>query len=350
MTDNIQDIKNVPELRFPEFEGEWVCKKFSSLYSFKPTNSFSREKLNYEEGCVKNIHYGDIHTKFKTFFDVSEEHVPFVNEDVNLSRISEDCYVQEGDLIIADASEDYADIGKTIEVLKLSGEKVLAGLHTLLARRESNEMAFGFSGALMKTPKVRLDFKQIAQGTKVLGISNKRVADIILNTPNLPEQEKIANFLMQVDKRIENLNKKKEKLEEYKKGVMQKIFSQEIRFKDEDGNDYPSWEEKRLGDVVSFLRGNNLSKMDLVKNGVNKCIHYGELFTTYKEVIKNIQSSTNIVNGVRSIKGDILMPSSDVTPLGLATSSCILSDNVILGGDINVLRPKINVDSVYFWS
>ena len=53
-----------PTLRFSEFSGEWNTKKYNQIYSFYPTNSFSRDNLNYENGTIKNIHYGDIHTKF----------------------------------------------------------------------------------------------------------------------------------------------------------------------------------------------------------------------------------------------------------------------------------------------
>jgi type I restriction enzyme S subunit len=92
---------NVPALRFPEFKGEWESHKMGEVYSFKVTNSFSRENLNYENGTVKNIHYGDIHTKFQTLFDITKENVPFINPDIYIERISTDNYCKEGDLILA---------------------------------------------------------------------------------------------------------------------------------------------------------------------------------------------------------------------------------------------------------
>ena len=104
------------EIRFKDERGkdypEWERKKLGDLYEFKSTNSFPREKLNYIEGWVHNIHYGDIHTKYKARFTLNEETVPFVNFNVDVSNIREDLFCQEGDLLIADASEDYSEIGK----------------------------------------------------------------------------------------------------------------------------------------------------------------------------------------------------------------------------------------------
>ncbi len=107
------------------------------------------------------------------------------------------------------------------------------------------------------------------------------------------------------------------------------------------------WEEKKLGEIFYFLRGSSLSKSDIAEDGINKCIHYGELFTIYKEKIAQIKSSTNLTNGQFSKIGDILMPSSDVTSQGLATASAIFEENVIVGGDTNILRPKKAIDSLF---
>jgi type I restriction enzyme S subunit len=252
-----------PKLRFPGFLGRWASKKFGELYSFRSTNSLSRDNLNYELGIVKNIHYGDIHTKFESHFDILKEKVPFVNPDVNLSRISQDNYLREGDLVIADASEDYNDIGKTIEVINLNNESVLAGLHTFLARKESNEIFLGFPTFLLKSRKVRLDIMKIAQGTKVLSLSSNRLGNIFLDFPSLPEQTKIASFLATVDEKIQHLKKQLSLQEQYKKGVMQKIFSREIRFKDENGKDFPEWEEKKLGEVINQKNNRNKENIEL---------------------------------------------------------------------------------------
>ncbi|ACT96439.1 restriction endonuclease subunit S [Dyadobacter fermentans] len=216
------------ELRFKGDNGEafpdWQKVKFGEVYTFKVTNSLSRDKLNYTEGEVRNIHYGDIHTKFNILFDIKKEPVPFVNDDVLLNRLSEDSYCKEGDLVIADASEDYNDIGKSIEIFNLDGEKVLAGLHTFLARPNRNTMSPGFGGYLMRSEKVKLQLMFIAQGTKVLSISTSRLSNIEIDLPIIFEQKKIVDFLSNLDSTIACCTNEIQLLEIWKKGLLQRLF------------------------------------------------------------------------------------------------------------------------------
>lgn len=99
------------------------------------------------------------------------------------------------------------------------------------------------------------------------------------------------------------------------------------------------WEEKPLGEIASFFKGKGLPKSAILPEGKNPCVHYGELFTQYPEVIDAIKSHTDLnTNCFFSVRNDVLMPTSDVTPSGLAKSCCINLDGVILGGDILVIR------------
>ena len=95
-----------------------------------------------------------------------------------------------------------------------------------------------------------------------------------------------------------------------------------------------------LGEVATFLKGKSLPKKSIVEEGVHKCIHYGELFTYYPAIIKDVKSRTSqsITDSIVSLSNDVLMPTSDVTPTGLAVASCIREDNIVLGGDILVIR------------
>ena len=286
----------IPQIRFPEFNGNWEIKEFGNLYDFKTTNSFSRDNLNYENGSVKNIHYGDIHTKFNAQFDITKELVPFINEDIDVSKINDESYLIEGDLVIADASEDYADIGKAIEIINLNDEKTVAGLHTLLARKKSEDIAIGFASFILKTNRVRLAVMKIAQGSKVLSLSANRFAKIDLHLPKPDEQTKIASFISKIETQIQLLEKEKALLEKYKRAISKKIFNQEIRFKDDSGNDFPDWEEKVLGDICT-KKSSNISANILEKNsgeyklyganGLFKCIDFFEENDEYISIVKD---------------------------------------------------------------
>ncbi len=269
----LNSLAKVPKLRFKEFLEDWEEKEYGEIYSFYSTNSFSRDNLNYNNGNIKNIHYGDIHTKFNTIFNIEKENVPYINKDINLSNIKEENYCLVGDLVVADASEDYMDIGKTIEIVKLNNEKMLSGLHTLLARPNKFNVALGYAGYLLQSWKVRKQVMIIAQGTKVLSLSTSRLSKIKLNLPSKKEQEKIASFLSSLDKKIEILDKKISLLQKYKKGLMQKIFSKELRFKANGGSNFPDWEEKRIGSLPIIISDGNYGEMypsqkDFKKNGI----------------------------------------------------------------------------------
>ena len=215
------------ELRFKDENGKefpnWEKKKLGKIYSFKSTNSYSRENLNYEVGELRNIHYGDIHTKFQVKFDLTKEYVPFINPEIAV-KVLDDNYCKEGDLVIADASEDYADVGKCIELINLNNERIVAGLHTILARPDLTIIQIGFGGFLMKSIEIRKQIMLIAQGTKVLSISATRLAGIEVELPSKKEQTKISNFLSAIDEKINRTENQIQQTELYKKGLLQKMF------------------------------------------------------------------------------------------------------------------------------
>lgn len=114
-----------------------------------------------------------------------------------------------------------------------------------------------------------------------------------------------------------------------------------LRFKDKNGNAYPEWEEKAMEHFGTFLKGNNLSKADLTSNGY-PCILYGELYTKYSEITEKIHSYTDRLETNQTIgnMNDVLIPSSGETAIDISTATCLLVNYVLLGGDLNVFRPK----------
>ena len=206
-----------------------------------------------------------------------------------------------------------------------------------------------FTNYLLRTSKVRKQLVARGKTATMTTIGQADIAAVMIAFPSLPEQTKIANFLTAVDEKITQLTQKNALLTQYKKGVMQKIFSQKLRFKDDNGQDFPEWKEKLVGEVFNDFKGTGLSKDKIGEVGKNKCILYGHLFTRYSEVITDIESRTDFKEGLTSVAGDILMPSSTTTKgIDLAKASSINQSGVLLGGDIIVLRLKEKGNSNFF--
>ncbi len=165
--------------------------------------------------------------------------------------------------------------------------------------------------------------------------------------PTLDEQKAIADTLSDTDNLIQNLKTLITKKIDIKQGAKQELLTGKKRLIGFERG----WETIKLGDISDFYKGKSLSKSELKIDGRNKCIHYGELFTYYSEIITKIKSRTNLSENIFNSKvNDVLMPTSDVTPNGLATASCINEENVILGGDILVIRVNDSILNGIFFS
>nr|WP_270750129.1 restriction endonuclease subunit S [Fusobacterium hominis] len=154
---------------------------------------------------------------------------------------------------------------------------------------------------LMHTKKFLDKVLERCTGTSYPAINSEDLSNISIKiSKNINEQEKIANFLSSVDKKISLTEEKLELFREYKKGVMQKIFSQELRFKDSDGNDYPEWEEKKLEDIVNINKGKQLNKELLEKQGEYPVINGGILPSGYTDKYNTLSNTITISEGGNS--------------------------------------------------
>jgi type I restriction enzyme S subunit len=214
-------------LRFKDENGQdypdWEEKTFGELFSWVNTNSLSREKLTDETGTIQNIHYGDIHSKFRAAFMQSREPVPYIIS-AEAHAFKDDQFCKVGDVVIADASEDYADIGKSIEIIELNGTPLVAGLHTYIARPKSKQTAVGFFGHYLRDFKLRRQIMRIAQGISVLGVSKGNLEKLTLTIPHPAEQRKIADFLTAIDDKINHVSNELEQAKLFKKGLLQQMF------------------------------------------------------------------------------------------------------------------------------
>jgi type I restriction enzyme S subunit len=184
------------------------------------------------------------------------------------------------------------------------------------------------------------------QGTKQQSYTGKiaRTLPIIL-PPSKSEQTAIAIALSDTDTLIENLEKLIAKKRNIKQGVMQELLTGKKRLAGFNGK----LVERKLGEVAEVLKGRGLSKEKLHPEGEIPCILYGELFTSYNRIINTVKSKTNIDEGELSKAGDVLMPGSTTTiGIDLAIASTILQNNVLLGGDIIIIRPSSKyIDSIF---
>lgn len=174
-------------------------------------------------------------------------------------------------------------------------------------------------------------------------LSGALVKTIKVPVPPLVEQKKIAKILYAWDTAIEITEKLLLNSRKQKQSLIQRLLTGNDKFQEYDNE----WSNYFLNELFDFKKGKGLSKGTLVSNG-RKCILYGELYTRYGEVITHVVSRTIESDGFTSKSGDILIPSSTTTTgVDLANATALLEDGVLLGGDINVLRPKKKINSVF---
>lgn len=326
--------KRIPDLRFSEFDGAWKLNRLKEISSISSgVTPLRSNKVYFQNADIPWVKTLDLNNSEITTTEECISEIALKETSARKNPI--------GSILIA-MYGGFNQIGRTgLLTLEATTNQAIS----VVVPEEYINSHFLLHFLNHNVGKWR---RYAASSRKDPNITSRDVGDFLVLFPPKGEQEKLASFLEAIATHLTQLRRKHELLQTYKRGVMQKIFSQRIRFKQDDGSDFPDWEKKKLKNIFDFHRGGSLSKSDLVTQGRNLCIHYGQLFTLYKEVIHSIQSRTNIDNGFTSNVGDILMPTSDVTPIGLATASTLLQKGVVLGGDMNILRPTRNISSVFF--
>lgn len=219
------------QVRLPGFSGEWVSIEVGKVFSFLRTYAISRENLINNTSNIQNIgniHYGDIHSTYgSTSIDLRSVSVPSVR-NVDFTPNENDLLIN-GDLIMADASEDYEGIGITISIHGMENKKVVGGLHTYVLRDASKKTEEKYRQYIFWNPQVRKQLKKMANGVSVYGISKSNLSKIRLDLPTSPEQASIANILITADKEIEALKKELVLLEDQKKFLLNNLITGKIR-------------------------------------------------------------------------------------------------------------------------
>jgi len=250
--------------------------------------------------------------------------IKLTNADIERFRL------REGDLLVCEGGE----VGRAaIWEKQLDECYYQKALHRLRAKR-------GYDVQLAKNLLHRYAttgaLSDFVTQTSIAHLPKDKFERLPIPVPPQVEQRAIAAALGDVDALLGALDAAIAKQRDLKQATMQQLLTGQTRLPGFAGE----WETKCLGDLAVFLKGKGLPKSALLPFGRHPCIHYGELFTKYAEEIRLIISSTDEARDcVRSSANDVLMPTSDVTPRGLAKASCVIMSGVILGGDILIIRP-----------
>src|SRR3990170_8057426 len=220
---------------------DWTVKPLGDLFAFSGGLTASRDQLSPSVGYCY-LHYGDIHTSKKSYVDVRAEYQDIPKLDIPLAKVSSVSLLADGDVVFVDASEDDAGTSKHVVVINPDGSHFIAGLHTIVAKAKSDALDRGYRRYCFQAPAVQAQFRFFAVGTKVSGVSKTNIAKISLSVPSAPEQEAIAEALIDADALIESLEQLLAKKRQLKQGAMQELLTGKKRLPGFAGD----WEVKRL--------------------------------------------------------------------------------------------------------
>lgn len=229
----MEKLKNAPYLRFPDFNCEWETKLLGEISKINPTNKSLPEKFIYID--LESVESGEL---------MKEEVIYRDEAPSRAQRI-----LAKDDLIF----QMVRPYQKNNFYFDKNGIYVASTGYAQIRARENSKYLYQYLHFQKFVDKVI----ERCTGTSYPSINSGDLSNISISFPTLPEQQKIANFLTSVDTKLTQLKQKKNLLEQYKKGVMQKIFSQEIRFKDDEGKEFPEWEVKKLGQLAERMSRKN---------------------------------------------------------------------------------------------
>lgn len=341
--------RKVPALRFKGFTKDWEQRKLGEVFLFLQNNTVSRAELNDENGNAKNIHYGDVLIKYGEYLDVNKENLSFFN-DLELKSKFQDSYLQNGDIIVADTAEDET-VGKCTEIMGLTHQNVVSGLHTIPMRPQL-KFAAGYLGFYLNANSYHAQLKPLMQGIKVTSISKGAIQNTLVKFPtDYSEQEILGKLFLNLNNLITLHQRKLEKLKKIKKSMLEKMFPKseekipEIRF----SSFINDWEQRKLGDMGSTFTGLSGKTKEDFGHGKAKFITYMNVFSNPVadwEMMESVEIDLK-QNCVKA--GDVFFTTSSETPEEVGMSCVLLenADNIYLNSFCFGYRPIEKFDLNY---
>lgn len=278
----MSEIIKMPTLRFPDFNGAWMKSKIGDITQKYVNPVDVNADFYYQEIGIRSHGKGIFHKE------------PVLGKEIGNKRVFR---IKENAFIVNIVFAWEQAVGKTTE--KEIGMIASHRFPMYLPKDDKISIDFLLHFFLTRKGKSLLELASPGGAGRNKTLGQKEFENLALSIPSPPEQQKIADFLSSIDKQIQLLKEKKDALDNYKKGVMQKLFSQEIRFKDENRNNYPDWKEKRLGEILFEHKTRNTNNkitevFSVAKQHgvVNQIEHLGRSYasediTNYKVVFPN---------------------------------------------------------------
>ncbi|HIW06760.1 MAG TPA: restriction endonuclease subunit S [Candidatus Ignatzschineria merdigallinarum] len=328
---------NIPQIRFKGFEGEWGKKPFSKIYSYVRNGFVGTATPHYVEQGVPYIQGRNI--KCGKLLDNG-----YVNISEEFHKSKPNSKVLVNDLLIVQSGH----VGDTAVVCsKFEG----ANCHAILVATPANQLECNsyFYNSYFLSDSGKAKIQIITTGNTVKHILSSDLKTLIVPKPTYHEQTQIGDFFQKIDQVIELQQKALDTARAYKQSMLQKMFPQKgekvprVRFAGFSGD----WNELKLAKLVSFSKGKGYSKSSLVNEG-NPIILYGSLYTDYRSNIDNVTTfAIPLENSIYSEGNEIILPSSGESDVDIARASAVTQKGVLLGGDLNVLKPKKDFNNIF---
>ncbi len=324
---------SVPKLRFKAFDGDWSETLFQDLFIFK--NGVNASKEQYGSG-IKFINVLDIiNNPNGITYDSIIGSVNITSKEIDKNL------VKYGDVLFQRSSETREEVGQSN--VYLGKDPVVFGGFVIRgsAQKEYDPI---FMNGLLKTDSLRDQITQLSGGSTRFNIGQDSLNKVSAYLPLKEEQTKIASFLSAVDEKISQLTQKHELLSQYKQGMMQKLFSQQLRFKADDGSEFGEWEDKKLGEVGENIIGLTYSPTDVTNDGT------GILVLRSSNIKEGRLDKSDQVRVNKKIQDKIIVQPNDIlicTRNGsqrLIGKSVIINDDEVMtfGAFMSVYRSKYN--------
>lgn len=271
---------NTPELRFPEFKDSWHIKNLKEIGTFK--NGINKDKNSFG--------YGFPFVNLNDVFSQSNISINDLGLIDSTQKERAEYNLIKGDILFIRSSVKPSGVGLTKVVHQSLTNTVYSGF-LIRFREQSKVLDDNFKSYIFSSKTIRKQIIALSSTSANTNINQDSLKKVKVILPILKEQKKIGNFFSKLDQQIELEEQKLAKLEEQKKGYMQKIFSQELRFRDKDGNCYPEWKEYVLGEIGNTYGG--------LASKTKEDFGYGDsYFITYMNVFKYTIAKANMIEKV----------------------------------------------------